>query len=100
MRVALKRQELIANIVGPEGEAEMRLTRMPGADLRSDPAQLLDAVKAVGFFPGPRAVLVEEAADAATKALGPALTDLATGRCTDRRDGGRAEKDIVFAQAV
>ena len=30
MRVALKRQELIAALIGPEGEAEMRLTRMSG----------------------------------------------------------------------
>ncbi|MFN3578035.1 MAG: DNA polymerase III subunit delta, partial [Tabrizicola sp.] len=34
MRVALKRQDAIAALVGPEGEAEMRLTRMSGADLR------------------------------------------------------------------
>ena len=39
----------------------MRLSPMPGPDLRQDPAPLLDAVKAVGFFPGARAVLVEEA---------------------------------------
>ncbi|MBV6636346.1 MAG: DNA polymerase III subunit delta, partial [Mameliella sp.] len=58
MRVAMKRQEVVAAIVGPEGEAEMRLTRLVGGDLRRDPAQLLDAVKAQGFFPGPRAVLV------------------------------------------
>ena len=31
----------------------MRLTRIAGADLRRDPAALLDAVKATGFFPGP-----------------------------------------------
>lgn len=79
MRVALKRQELMANIVGPEGETEMRLTRIPGADLRSDPAQLLDAVKAVGFFPGPRAILVEEAGDATAKAFGEALKDWRPG---------------------
>ena len=36
MRVALKRQEAIAALVGPEGEAEMRLTRMSGGDLRKD----------------------------------------------------------------
>ena len=34
----------------------MRLTRIDGSELRSDPARLLDAVKATGFFPGPRAV--------------------------------------------
>ncbi|CUH78284.1 DNA polymerase III subunit delta [Tropicibacter naphthalenivorans] len=79
MRVALKRQELIANIVGPEGEAEMRLTRIPGGDLRGDPAALFDAVKSVGFFPGPRAVLVEEATVGLTKAFGEVLKDWRPG---------------------
>ena len=30
------RQEVLAAMVGPDGEAEMRLTRMSGADLRRD----------------------------------------------------------------
>ena len=34
MRVALKRQQVIAALVGPNGDAEMRLTRIAGADLR------------------------------------------------------------------
>lgn len=63
MRVALRRQEAIAAVIGPEGEAEMRLTRMSGGDLRRDPAALMDAVKAQGFFPGPRIAFVEEATD-------------------------------------
>ncbi len=79
MRVAMKRQEVVAAIVGPEGEAEMRLTRLAGADLRKDPAALLDAVKAQGFFPGARAVLVEEAADGTTEALKVALSDWRKG---------------------
>ena len=79
MRVALKRQELIATLVGPQGEEEMRLTRMPGSDLRKDPAQVLDALKAVGFFPGPRVVFVEDANDNAAPALTAALQDWAPG---------------------
>lgn len=67
MRVALKRQDLIAALLGDGAEEEMRLTRMSGAELRSDSAGLLDAVKAVGFFPGPRAVLVEGATDGLSK---------------------------------
>lgn len=67
MRVALKRQDLIAALLGKGAEEEMRLTRMSGAELRSDSAGLLDAVKAVGFFPGPRAVLVEGATDGLSK---------------------------------
>ncbi len=79
MRVALKRQQVIAALLGPGAEEEMRLTRMPGADLRGDPAQLLDAVKAVGFFPGPRAVFVETATDVATPAIQAALQDWRPG---------------------
>jgi DNA polymerase-3 subunit delta len=73
MRVALKRQEVVRAMVGPEGEEEMRFSRMTGAELRKDPTQLLDAIKAVGFFPGPRAVLVEEANENCAPAILSAL---------------------------
>ena len=63
MRVALKRQEVVAALIGPEGEGEMRLTRIAAADLRKDPALLLDALKAQGFFPGTRVALLEDATD-------------------------------------
>lgn len=63
MRVALKRQEFLASLLGKNAEEEMRLTRINAADLRKEPPLLLDGVKAVGFFPGPRAVLIEEAND-------------------------------------
>ena len=79
MRVAERRQGLIRAVIGAEGEAEMRLTRFPAADLRKDPAAALDAIRAQGFFPGARAVLIEEAGDAAAPALAPALSDWAEG---------------------
>ena len=82
MRVALKRQELIANLVGPEGEAEMRLARVPAADLRKDPALLADAVKAQGFFPGPRVAFVEDATDGFAKIVTAAMEDWAAGDAT------------------
>jgi len=65
MRVALARQRVLAALLGDTAEQEMRLTRMSGADLRKDPAALTGAIKATGFFPGPRAAFVEEAGDAA-----------------------------------
>jgi DNA polymerase-3 subunit delta len=77
MRTALKRQALVEALIGPEGAAEMRLTRLPASDLRRDPAALLDALKAVGFFPGPRAVLVEDASDAQGAPIAGALKGLA-----------------------
>ena len=79
MRVALKRQQVIAALLGEGAEEEMRLTRMSGGDLRKDPAMLLDAIKAVGFFPGPRAAFVEETTDAAAPAVQAALSDWQAG---------------------
>lgn len=79
MRIGLKRQELVAALVGPEGEAEMRFARMTGAELRSDPAQLQDALRASGFFPGQRAVLVEDATDGLAATMQKALEAWAPG---------------------
>ena len=75
MRVALKRQQVIAALVGPKGEEEMRLTRLPAGELRKDRAALIDAVKAQGFFPGPRVVFVEEAGDGLAETIGAALQE-------------------------
>jgi DNA polymerase-3 subunit delta len=79
MRVALKRQEVIAALIGPQGEEEMRLTRLPAADLRKDPAMLLDAIKAQGFFPGPRVAFVEDATDAMAPTIISAVEDWQEG---------------------
>ncbi|MCO4849204.1 MAG: DNA polymerase III subunit delta [Yoonia sp.] len=79
MRVATARQTAIAALVGPQGEEEMRLTRIPAADLRKDPAILDDAIKAHGFFPGHRVAFVEDATDGLAKALTAALLDWQLG---------------------
>ena len=57
----------------------MRLDRMAGADLRRDAAQLLDAVKAQGFFPGPRVVFLDGVTDQGTDAMQAALSDWRPG---------------------
>ncbi len=79
MRVALKRQEVIAALIGSQGEEEMRLARIPASDLRKDPALLTDAVKAQGFFPGPRVAFVEDATETLAKTILDALADWAEG---------------------
>ena len=79
MRVALRRQEVIRALIGETGEEEMRLARIPAADLRKDPALLLDAVKAQGFFPGPRVAFVEDAGDGLTDTIAAALSDWQEG---------------------
>ena len=63
MRVALRRQELLKALIGDNAEEEMRLTRISGPELKKDPALLLDGLKASGFFPGLRAVFVEDVTD-------------------------------------
>ncbi|MCK8484310.1 DNA polymerase III subunit delta [Aliiroseovarius sp. S2029] len=79
MRVALKRQELIANLIGPGGEEEMRLSRLQAGDLRKDPAMLSDAVKSQGFFPGPRVAFVEDATETSAPVITAALSDWQEG---------------------
>ncbi len=56
--VALRRRELIAALT--EGE-DMRLTRIEPMDAQKDPAGIDAALRAQGFFPGRRAVLIERA---------------------------------------
>lgn len=71
--VARRRDAAIAALVGPDGIAEMRLDKIAAADLRNAPGLLADAVRARGFFPGPRAVLADGLTDAAVAAVGGAL---------------------------
>jgi DNA polymerase III subunit delta len=73
MQVAIMRQEVIAALIGPQGEEEMRLARMTAAELRKDGARLMDAIKATGFFPGPRVAFVEDATDGLAETIAAAL---------------------------
>ena len=79
MRVATKRQALIAALAGPGADEEMRLTRMTGAAAKADPTAVADALRAAGFFPGPRVVLVDGATDAQATPILAALADWAPG---------------------
>ena len=82
MRVALRRQQVIAALIGPQGETEMRLARIPAADLRKDAAALSDAARAQGFFPGPRVAFLEDATDALAPQIAAALKDWRPGDAT------------------
>ncbi len=79
MRVALRRQEVIGALIGPGGEDEMRLTRIPAAELRKDAALLGDAVKARSFFPGLHVAFVEDAGDGLADTIAAALADWSEG---------------------
>ena len=52
MRVALKREEYLKNLLGPNADEEMRLARFSASELKKEPAMLQDALKAQGFFQG------------------------------------------------
>ena len=66
MRVANKRQKLIHSLLGPKADEEMRLTRISRENLKKAPEQAIDLCKAQGFFPGQRALLIEEANETIT----------------------------------
>jgi DNA polymerase III subunit delta len=57
----------------------MRLERLPGAELRRSPSAVTDALKAQGFFPGPRVVLVEDVTDQGAEVIAKALADWRIG---------------------
>lgn len=78
MQVAMRRKQVIDALIGPNGEAEMRLTRLQGADLRKDGALLSDAMRAQSFFPGPRVALVEDATDGLAPIFASALAEWQT----------------------
>ena len=78
-RVGDARRDLVRAFAGADAEAEMRLTRIMAADLRGDPAAPLDALKAVGFFPGPRVVSVEGVAEPQAAPVLAALAGWAPG---------------------
>ena len=73
MRVALKRRQVLDALLGRNAREEMRLERLEGSDLRSSRAPLMDAIKAIGFFPGRRVVLVEGASDACASSVSSVL---------------------------
>ena len=62
-KVQKKRKDFIESILGPKFGEEMRLEVIGSSDIRKEPSLLVDAIKIKGFFPGPRCIVVENAAD-------------------------------------
>ena len=79
MRVALKRQTLVKALIGPNGEEEMRLSRISASELRTDPTLLNDAIKSQSFFSGPRVALLEGASDSIIKIISDAVEEWKLG---------------------
>lgn len=99
MRVALKRQEFLKALLGKDAEEEMRLSRIPAAELRREPALLMDAIKAIGFFPGPRAAFVEDANDNVAPIILQALDDWQPGDAQIVVTGGDMKKTSKVRKA-
>jgi len=78
-KINTRRQEVTLALVGDAAMGEMRLTRLSASDVRKDTALVLDAIKAQGFFPGPRVVIVEGASDGLTSVLGNAVAEWEQG---------------------
>ena len=66
IRVASKREKLIHAILGPNADDEMRLVRISRENLKKSPEQAIDLCKTQGFFPGQRALLIEDANETVT----------------------------------
>ncbi|MDH3665845.1 MAG: DNA polymerase III subunit delta [Paracoccaceae bacterium] len=71
--VALKRREMVTAIAEGDG---MRLTRIDPAEAQKDPASIDAALRAQGFFPGRRVVLIEGAKDGLAKPLGEIMAGI------------------------
>ena len=69
MRVSDKRQHLIKSLLGSNADKEMRLARISRENLKNAPEQAIDLCKAQGFFPGERALLIEEANETITDTI-------------------------------
>lgn len=68
------RRRLIGSALGDPID-ELRLTQIDASEARRDPASIVDALRAHGFFPGRRVVVIAGATDALSKPLTLALDD-------------------------
>ena len=82
MRVADKRQQLTQSLLGPNADKEMRLARISRENLKKTPEQAIDLCKAQGFFPGARALLIEDANETITETIFKAIDAWKDGDAT------------------
>ena len=82
MRVSDKRQQLIKSLLGSNANEEMRLARISRENLKKTPEQAIDLCKAKGFFPGERALLIEEANETIADTIIRALEEWKEGDAT------------------
>ena len=73
MWVTEKKNKLIHSLLGPNADGEMRLSRVSRENLKKEPEQAIDLCKSQGFFPGQRALLIEEANETITDIVSKAI---------------------------
>jgi DNA polymerase-3 subunit delta len=82
LKIADRRQQITNALVGENASQELRLTRLHAAEVRKDPAVVIDSIKEVGFFPGKRAVVIEGVGDGLTATFQTALDEWRDGDAT------------------
>ena len=82
VRVSNKRQQLIKSLLGPKADEEMRLARISRETLKKTPEKAIDLCKAQGFFPGERAILIEEANETIADTIIKAVEEWKDGDAT------------------
>ena len=92
MRTAITRQDFMITLLGENAEEDMRLTRLSASEALAEPPVIQDAVKAIGFFPGPRGVLITEANDRLAPILTEALSEWQDGDATLVIEAGNLRK--------
>ena len=82
MRVSDKRHQFLKSLLGSNSEEEMRLARISRENLKKAPEQAVDLCKAQGFFPGQRALLIEEANETISDIIIKAVEEWKDGDAT------------------
>ena len=82
MRVSDKRHQFIKSLLGSNAANEMRLARISRENLKKEPEQAIDLCKAQGFFPGERALLIEEGNETITEIIIKAVEEWRDGDAT------------------
>lgn len=75
--IAARRRDLVSAIMGADTD-DMRLTSIPAAEARKSGAIIDEALRARGFFPGRRIVVIEGGTDGLAKPLKPVLEHIST----------------------
>lgn len=70
--IAVRRRELVSALLGADKD-DLRITNLTAADVRKDTSLLDTELKARGFFPGRRIVVIESTTDGLSKLIGSVL---------------------------